>query len=114
MKIPYLALAAMLLCSSVGLAQEAPSPQGFPLNITVQCDTVEAMTDVLSKKYSEQPIATGTGMMVTNGQLLTGTMLLWGSLEKNTYSVTLDNTRMMCMIISGKEFTSAQPVGEPT
>ena len=114
MKIPYLALAAMLLCSSVGLAQEAPSPQGFPLNITVQCDTVEAMTQVLSNQYSEQPIATGTGMMVTNGQALTGTMLLWGSLEKNTYSVTLDNTRMMCMVISGKEFGSAQPPGEPT
>ena len=55
MKIPYLALVALVavVCSSVGLAQEAPSPQGFPLNITVQCDTVEAMTDVLSKKYSE-------------------------------------------------------------
>tara|TARA_B100000900_G_C20578192_1_gene716255 strand:- start:143 stop:511 length:369 start_codon:yes stop_codon:yes gene_type:complete len=115
------AILATFFVASTSLAQQSeptpnpqiPAPQnGFPIALTVMCDTVDKMSAVLEARYNEVPIATGTGLMMTQGQALSGTMLMWGNPESKTYSITMDNGKIMCMLLTGKEFGPVKPKGE--
>lgn len=114
------AILATFFVASTSLAQEDSKPdptmplpqQGFPMQLTVMCDTVDRMSALLQARYDEVPIASGTGLMITQGQALTGQMMLWGNPDSNSYSVTMDNGKIMCMMLSGKDFGPVKQKGE--
>lgn len=121
MRLLVAILASTFLVASTSLAQQSeptPNPniplqpqQGFPMALTVMCDTVDKMSALLQSRYGEKPIASGTGLMMTQGQALSGQMLMWGNVETNSYSVTMDNGKIMCMLLSGKDFGPAKQLG---
>ena len=113
-------LATTFFVASTSLAQQSEPtpnpniptpPQGFPMALTVMCDTVDKMSALLQSRYGEKPIASGTGLMMTQGQALSGQMMMWGNVETNSYSVTMDNGKIMCMLLSGKDFGPAKQLG---
>jgi len=108
-------LTAFLLASGLAIlttlsvsAQEQTEQQGFPLATMVTCDTVDNMIFVITDKYQERPLVIGKGsMFAQNGQMMVGNMTLWANPSTSTFSVTLDNGTIMCMVNSGTEFAPA-------
>lgn len=97
--------------STVASAQESEQ-RGFPMPTVTMCDSAANMTGVLSK-YDEVPMLRGEGSMFsTDGQQLTGEMQFWYSAANMTYTVTISNGQIMCMLTSGR---ALEPVtqGEP-
>jgi len=106
---------AILNALSVSAQEQTPTiPQtGFPMPTMATCDTSEKMVDVIYNKYGEQPLANGKGSIFSgNGQQLLGTMTYWLNAETGTFSVTITNGDIMCLVISGNDFEPAIPPGQ--
>jgi|DEB0MinimDraft_6_1074348.scaffolds.fasta_scaffold20561_6 hypothetical protein len=106
---------AILNALSVSAQEQTPTiPQtGFPMSTMVTCDTSEKMADVIYNKYGEQPLATGKGSIFSgNGQLLVGTMTYWINAETRTFSLTITNGEIMCLVLMGNEFEPAPIPGK--
>lgn len=112
-------LTAILLASGLAImntlsvsAQEQTPSQGFPMPTMATCDTSEKMTDVIYNRYGEQPLANGNGSIFhQNGQLLIGSMTYWVNAKTGTFSVTITNGPMMCLVMMGDGFKPAPVIG---
>lgn len=105
---------AILSTLSVSAQEQTPIPQlGFPMPTTTTCDTSEKMVDVIYNKYGEQPLANGKGSIFSaNGQQLLGTMTYWVNAETGTFSVTITNGQIMCLVMMGSDFAPASIPGK--
>jgi len=66
-----------------------------------QCDTLEKMATVI-KKYGEIPLVTGQGsVFLIQGQALPGNVTVWLHPQGESFSVTIDNGQIACMLTSG-------------
>ena len=69
--------------------------------------------DVIYNKYGEQPLANGKGSIFSgNGQQLLGTMTYWLNAETGTFSVTITNGDIMCLVMMGNDFEPATTPGQ--
>ena len=115
-------LTAILLAGGLAIlntvsvsAQEQTPQQGFPMPTMATCDSVENMTSVITIKYNEQALVSGKGSVFSqNGQMMVGNMTVWANAETRTFSVTLDNGTLMCLISSGTEFGAPKVSGDQT
>ena len=113
-------LTALLLASGLAIlnalsvsAQEQTQQQGFPMPTMATCDSVENMTNVIMIKYNEQALVSGNGsVFAQNGQMLVGNMTVWANAETRSFSVTLDNGTIMCLLSSGTEFGAPKVTGD--
>jgi hypothetical protein len=105
---------AILTTLSVSAQEQTPTPQqGFPMSTLATCDTTQKMTDVIYNKYGELPLANGKGsIFAANGRLLIGTMTYWLNAETGTFSVTITNGELMCLVIMGDTFEPAPMPGK--
>jgi len=106
---------AILNALSVSAQEQTPTiPQtGFPMPTMSTCDTSEKMVDVIYNKYGEQPLANGNGSLFhQNGQQLLGSMTYWVNAETGTFSVTITNGPIMCLVMMGKDFAPAPIPGK--
>ena len=106
---------AILNALSVSAQEQTPTiPQtGFPMPTMATCDTSEKMVDVIYNQYGEQPLANGKGSIFSgNGQQLLGTMTYWLNAETGTFSVTITNGDIMCLVMMGNDFEPAIPLGQ--
>ena len=97
---------AILNALSVSAQEQTPTtPQsGFPMPTIATCDTMEKMLAVIVDKYEEMPLISGEGSVIhQNGQMMTGTMTLWTNFETSSFSVTLDNGNLMCLVSMGNK-----------
>jgi hypothetical protein len=97
---------AILNALSVSAQEQTPTiPQtGFPMPTIATCDTTEKMLSVIVDKYEEMPLISGEGSVIhQNGQMMTGTMTLWTNFKTSSFSVTLDNGNLMCLISMGNK-----------
>tara|TARA_B100000925_G_C21970078_1_gene457452 strand:+ start:317 stop:727 length:411 start_codon:yes stop_codon:yes gene_type:complete len=86
-----------------------PSGKSFTMMTSIACDTKEAMSDVIYKKYGEQMFIQGDGQMTVmvnpQGTLLPGVVKVWANPEKWTFSITIEdpnpNNDVMCLLTSG-------------
>jgi len=113
-------LTAFLLASGLAIlnalsvsAQEQTPNNGFPMPTMAQCDSSEKMVDVIYNKYGEQPLANGKGsIFAANGQMLVGTMTYWINAETGTFSITITNGQLMCLVLMGSDFEPAPIPGQ--
>lgn len=106
---------AILNALSVSAQEQTPTiPQtGFPMPTMATCDTSEKMVDVIYNKYGEQPLANGKGSLFhQNGQQLLGSMTYWVNPETGTFSVTITNGPIMCLVMMGKDFAPSTTPGQ--
>ena len=106
---------AILNALSVSAQEQTPTiPQtGFPMPTMATCDTSEKMVDVIYNKYGEQPLANGKGsIFAANGQMLVGTMTYWINAETGTFSITITNGQLMCLVMMGSDFEPAPIPGQ--
>lgn len=105
---------AILTTLSVSAQEQTPIPQqGFPMPMSATCDTTDKMTDVIFNKYGEQPLANGKGsIFAANGQQLLGTMTYWVNAVTGTFSVTITNGQIMCLVMMGSDFAPAPIPGK--
>ena len=105
---------AILNALSVSAQEQTPLPQqGFPMPTMATCDTSAKMVDVIYNKYGEQPLANGKGsIFAPNGQQLLGTMTYWINAETGTFSVTITNGDIMCLVMMGSDFEPAPIPGQ--
>jgi len=97
---------AILNALSVSAQEQTPTtPQtGFPMPTIATCDTTEKMLSIIVDKYEEMPLISGEGSVIhQNGQMMTGTMTLWTNFKTSSFSVTLDNGNLMCLISMGNK-----------
>ena len=97
---------AILNALSVSAQEQTPTtPQpGFPMLTIATCDTTEKMLAVIVDQYEEVPLISGEGSVIhQNGQMMTGTMTLWTNFKTSSFSVTLDNGNLMCLISYGNK-----------
>lgn len=97
---------AILNALSVSAQEQTPTtPQtGFPMPTIATCDTTEKMLSIIVDKYKEMPLISGEGSVIhQNGQMMTGTMTLWTNFKTSSFSVTLDNGNLMCLISMGNK-----------
>ena len=93
-------------------AEETTQGTSLPILTLITCDTVDKMTGVLAEKYSEVPVVEGTGTIFSQqGQIIDGKMTFWANIDKGTYSVTIDNGQLMCLVINGIKMSPAQKRG---
>jgi len=112
-------LAALLLVLGLAIshpqtsfAQEPTQETGLPMMTIITCDTIDKMTEVLAEKYKEVPVVEGTGTIFSQqGQIIDGKMTFWANIDKGTYSVTIDNGQLMCLVINGIKMAPAQKRG---
>ena len=96
--------------------QPQPPEKVFPTAFT--CHSTEFIFEDLTKKYGEEPIALGKGVMrsAKNGQFYHGSIILWKNQKTRSWTLTItpdgdeDNT---CYILSGSDFTEVS-TGIPT
>lgn len=95
----------LLLLVVVPLTAQAQGKTG--LYTMAPCDTVDAMFDLISKKYEEELLFTGNGMIFSpQQQPYTGGMFFFTNQEKGSYSVVkVFGDGMACMITNGRQFT---------
>ena len=93
----------LLLLVVVPLTAQAQGKTG--LYTMAPCDTVDAMFDLISKKYDEELLFTGTGMVFSpQQQPYTGGMFFFTNQEKGSYSVVkVFGDGMACMITNGRQ-----------
>ena len=106
---------AILNTLSVSAQEQTPTPpqQGFPMPTMTTCDTSEKMVDVIYNKYGEQPLANGNGSLFhQNGQLLAGVMTYWVNAKTGTFSITVTNGQLMCLVMMGNGFKPAPIPGQ--
>ena len=97
---------AILNALSVSAQEQTPTtPQtGFPMPTIATCDTTEKMLSIIVDKYEEVPLISGEGSVIhQNGQMMTGTLTLWTNFKTSSFSVTLDNGNLMCLISMGNK-----------
>ena len=95
-----------------------PSGKSFTMMTSIACDTKEAMSNVIFKKYGEQMFIQGDGQMTVmvnpQGTLLPGVVKVWANPEKWTFSITIEdpnpNNDVMCLLTSG---VNLKPNGTP-
>ncbi len=95
-----------------------PSGKSFTMMTSIACDTKEAMSNVIYKKYGEQMFIQGDGQMTVmvnpQGTLLPGVVKVWANPEKWTFSITIEdpnpNNDVMCLLTSG---VNLKPNGTP-
>ena len=106
---------AILNALSVSAQEQTPviPPQtGFPMPTIITCDTSEKMVDVIYNRYGEQPLANGTGSIFhQNGRQLSGAMTYWVNAKTGSFSVTITNGLVMCLVMTGKDFVPAPMPG---
>ena len=86
-----------------------PSIKQFRLPISINCDTKEAMSNVIKTKYKEQPFITGSGTMTAltggAGTLLPGVIKVWANPKTWSFSITIEDPNpkndVMCLLTSG-------------
>ena len=105
---------AILTTLSVSAQEQTPTPQtGFPMPTMTTCDTTDKMVDVIYNRYGEEPLANGKGsIFAQSGQNLLGTMTYWVNSETRTFSVTITNGDIMCLVIMGNDFEPAFNPGQ--
>tara|TARA_Y200000002_G_C22433093_1_gene558882 strand:- start:95 stop:532 length:438 start_codon:yes stop_codon:yes gene_type:complete len=86
-----------------------PSSKSFTMLTSIACDTKEAMSNVIFKKYGEHQFTQGNGQMTVmvnpQGTILPGVVKLWANPETWTFSITIEdpnpNNDVMCLLTSG-------------
>lgn len=86
----------------VGPDLDQPQPQTIMRIGTVsQCDTLQQMATVINN-YGEIPLVKGQGsVFLIQGQALPGNITVWLHPQGESFSVTIDNGQIACMLTSG-------------
>ena len=104
-----------LIYPITSLAQTAP--KGETVLSLVQCDVASEMLDVIEGKFSETNLATGRGVFVIatpeGPKTITGNVRVWVNADELSFSVTIDNGTLMCMLSSGGGFAPGNAPAMP-
>jgi hypothetical protein len=101
-----LALAFVLGLTIVSYANAQEPPQDKRFFAMQSCDDVLKMTDLIMRKYGEQPLFRGEGMQFhASGQMYTSEMMYFVNQESGSWSlVALYNDGTACMVANGRSF----------
>jgi hypothetical protein len=97
---------AFILCLAAPIVSAQEPPQDKRFFAMQSCDGVLKMTDLIMRKYGEQPLFRGEGMQFhASGQMYTSEMMYFVNQESGSWSlVALYNDGTACMIANGRSF----------
>ena len=97
---------AFILCLAAPIVSAQEPPQDKRFFAMQSCDNPLTMTDLIMRKYGEQPLFRGQGMQFHwNGQMYTSDMMYFVNQQTGSWSlVALYKDGVACMIANGRNF----------
>lgn len=97
---------AFILCLAAPIVSAQEPPKELRFFAMQSCDNPLTMTDLIMRKYGEQPLFRGQGMQFHwNGQMYTSDMMYFVNQESGSWSlVALYKDGMACMVANGRNF----------
>ena len=101
-----LALAFVLGLNIVSVANAQETPKEKRFFAMQSCDEVIKMTDIIMRKYGEQPLFRGEGLQFhVSGQMYSSDMMYFVNQETGSWSlIALYPDGTACMIANGRNF----------
>ena len=97
---------AFILCLAAPIVSAQEPPQDKRFFAMQSCDNPLTMTDLIIRKYGEQPLFRGEGMQFhVSGQMYTSDMMCFVNQQTGSWSlVALYKDGVACMIANGRNF----------